>query len=264
MSSTRVASFKTFSLFSRAGKGTTVGKASSTTTNIQLNTGDLDVDDFPEIILDNFEQQKPQNRFYTHSHQASTEEHNPVSTAIEHLSSLRLGKDNLPHRFRCTESVLPFVMNSIGNSISLDQLKLSLGEVSVSTVHTHTHMIGSDIPLCNSHTSSDKNKHRKVPVNLTWIVVFAFSICTLSLLFDELFFSHDHIYGAGTMWSSPHVTTSGREIGYSTQTTQSENVLTLISSREHHALARTAALFVFFVILTIWGASAYIYYLKSV
>jgi len=109
------------------------------------------------------------------------------------------------------------------------------------------------IPCRPSKSPASIPNARKVPVNLTWIVLFAMSICTLSLLFDELFFSHDHI------WSYLPSRGYGAKVG------ATDNVLSLLSSREHHALARRAAVFAFFVIVSIWAVSAYIKiaYLKN-
>lgn len=135
----------------------------------------------------------------------------------------------------CIVSVLPRVMNGI--EVSLDSLG---GEIS------------RDTCVCIEDMSprAGFSPKRQIPVNLTWIVIFAVTICSISLLFDELFFSHDY------MWTP---LSHGKDRSLETSSS-SGNLLSFLSSgsAEHRAMVRGGAVFVFFVILAIWCVSAYI------
>lgn len=146
------------------------------------------------------------------------------------------GKHSFPDRFVCSEHIIPRVMSGI--ELSLERL----GEIRT-----------AEIPLYYKETQSprpDALQKRPVPVNLTWIVVFAVTICTISLLFDELFFSHNHLWN--------HVMHQQENMVDSKAS--SKNVISILSSgtRQNHALVQGGAVLVFFIILAIWGISAYI------
>jgi len=97
-------------------------------------------------------------------------------------------------------------------------------------------------------------------VNLTYVVLAAVCICILSMIIDELhygpFFHHASSNGHGA--SNTHSLLHQHAGAHSTIAHALFGEATSISSQEAHTIVQGFVAFSFFVVLSIWGVTAYL------